>query len=203
MDTKALFKLTYGLYLLTAREFGVDNGCIINTAMQLSSEPLRIAVSVLKANKTHDMIQRTGAFCISTITTDADFSMFQRFGMQSGRDTDKFADYPYVTRTPSTIYRLTKYTNMYMTAVVTQEVDLGSHTLFIAEITDGEVLSDSPACTYTYYQDHIKPKPIAQPTEKKQWVCTVCGYVYEGEELPDDFICPWCKHGKEDFELQK
>lgn len=203
MDPKALFKITYGLYLLTAREFGVDNGCIINTAIQLSSDPLRIGVSVLKANKTHDMIQRTGAFGLSAITTEADFALFQRFGMQSGRDVDKFSDYPYVTRTPSTIYRLSKYTNMYMTAVVTQEVDLGSHTLFIAEITDAEVLSEEPACTYTYYQEHIKPKPVVQPTEKKQWVCIVCGYVYEGEELPDDFICPWCKHGKEDFELQK
>lgn len=204
MDMKALFKISYGMYLLTARQMGVDNGCIINTAMQVSQDPLRIAVSVQKSNKTHDMIHATGLFCISALTKEADFSFYQHFGMQSGADVDKFADFPHVTRTPSTIYRLSKYANMYATAVVTQEIDLGSHTLFIADITDAEVLSDAEPCTYADYHSTIKPKAVPAtpeaPAEKKQWVCVVCGYVYEGEEVPDDYVCPWCKHGKADFE---
>lgn len=197
MDKQALFRLTYGLYLLTARESGVDNGCIINTAVQVAGSPDRIAISVIKQNKTHDMIKNTGFFCISAITQEADFALFQRFGMQSGRNVDKFAGYPDAVRTPSTVYRLDKACCMYMTAVVTQEVDLGTHTLFIAEVTDGAVLSDGQPCTYDYYQKSIKPRP--KPAKTAQWECVVCGYVYEGEELPDDFLCPLCKHGKEDF----
>jgi flavin reductase (DIM6/NTAB) family NADH-FMN oxidoreductase RutF len=200
MDLKALYKLTYGLYLLSARQMGEDNGCIINTAVQVTSDPAQIAVTVLKANKTHDMVKQTGAFALSTITQDAPFSLFQHFGMQSGRDVKKFEEYPHATRTGSTIYRLSKYSNMYLTAVVTREVDLGTHTMFIADITDCEVISDGKACTYEYYQDHIKPKPKVEKDAPKQWVCAVCGYVYEGEEVPDDYICPWCQHGKEDFE---
>ncbi len=197
MDPKALFKISYGLYVLTAREMGKDNGCIINTVTQVANDPDRIAISVLKKNLTHDMILRTGAFCVSALTTEADFALFQRFGMQSGRDADKFSGFPHVARTPSTLYHLTSYANMYLTAVVTQEIDLGTHTMFIAEITDGVVLSDVPSCTYDYYQQSIKPK--AQKKAATQWECTVCGYIYEGEEVPDDFICPLCKHGKEDF----
>jgi len=197
MDPKALFKISYGLYVLTAREMGKDNGCIINTVMQVANDPDRIAISVLKSNLTHDMIAHTGAFCVSALTQEAPFSLFQRFGMVSGRKTNKFAGFPYVDRTPSTQFYLTSYANMYLTAVVTQEIDLGTHTMFIAEITDSAVLSDAPSCTYTYYQENIKPKP--KKKEVTQWECTVCGYVYEGEEVPDDYICPLCKHGKEDF----
>lgn len=199
MDPKALFNITYGLYLLTARKHGKDNGCIINTAVQLTENPTQIAVTVIKRNMTHDMIRDTGAFNLSTLTTDADFELFRRFGMQSGRDADKFSGFPHAERSGNTIYRLTQSTNMFLSAVVTQEIDLGSHTMFIAEVTDAQVLSDAPACTYSYYQSHIKP--AAKKAEKKQWECVVCGYIYEGEEVPDDYLCPLCHHGKEDFVL--
>lgn len=197
MDSKALYKLTYGLFLLTAQEDGRDNGCIINTAIQVANDPTRIAISVLKTNKTHDMVKATGIFTLSSISTQAPFSLFQHFGMQSGRDVDKFADFTDVARAENGLYRLTKFANMFMTARVTESLDLGSHTLFVAEVVDAQVLSEEPSCTYGYYQSDIKPRP--QAPKKKGWVCTVCGYVYEGDPLPDDFICPLCKHGKEDF----
>lgn len=199
MDPKALFNITYGLYLLTARQMGKDNGCIINTVTQVAENPVRICVSVFKGNLTHDMILATGAFNISAITTDADFSLFQRFGMQSGRALDKFADFPHVARSNNTIYHLTQNANMFLSAVVLQEIDLGTHTLFIAEVTDGEVLSNNKGCTYGYYQDNIKPK--AKKTEKKQWECRICGYIYEGDEVPDDYLCPLCYHDKDAFVL--
>lgn len=202
MDPKALYKLTYGLYLLTAREDGRDNGCIINTAVQVTDTPPRISVSVNKANHTCGMIRRTGVFNVSAITVDADFALFQRFGMQSGRDVDKFAGFPGVARSANGLYYLTETAGMYLSARVVQEIDLGSHMLFIAEVTEGVVTGSTPECTYAYYQSDIKPKPKPKNEDgKKRWVCTVCGYVYEGETVPDDFLCPLCKHGKEDFEL--
>lgn len=199
MDPKALFSITYGLYLLTAREDGQDNGCIINTAVQVASEPLRISISVIKKNKTHEMIRNTGVFNLSAITSEADFVLFQRFGMQSGRDVDKFAGYTAVERSANGLTYLTSMCSAYLSARVVQEIDLGSHTLFIAEVTDGEVLSDGWACTYAYYQADIKPKPVQ--TARRSWVCTICGYVYEGDEVPEDFLCPRCNHGREDFQL--
>ena len=197
MNNKAFYKLTYGLFLLTAKENGVDNGCIINTAIQVANNPTRISIAVLKSNKTHDMIKNTGMFNISSITTGAYFELFQHFGMQSGRDVDKFAGWVYIDRSANGLYYLTKAANMYMSAKVTDSVDLGTHTLFVAEVTDAEVLSDEESCTYGYYQSDIKPKPVAksQPT----WTCSVCGYVYEGDDMPEDFECPLCHHGKEDF----
>ena len=197
MDNKALYKLTYGLFLLTANENGKDNGCIINTAIQVANDPTRISITVLKGNKTHDMIANTGIFNISSITTDAYFELFQHFGMQSGRDVDKFAGWVYIDRSANGLYYMTKAANMYMSAKVTQMVDLGSHTMFIAEVTDAKVLSQDESCTYAYYQSDIKPKPVA--AKKNSWTCSVCGYVYEGDEIPDDFECPLCHHGKEDF----
>lgn len=197
MDNKALWNLTYGLYLLTAREFGRDNGCIINTAVQVANDPDRISISVIKGNKTCEMIQNTGCFNLSAITDDADFGLFTRFGMQSGRSTDKFEGFPGAARSENTVYYLTQNANMFLSCVVLQEYDLGSHMLFIAQITDAQVLSDKPCCTYAHYQSHIKPKP--EKKAKTTWVCSVCGYVYEGEELPDDFRCPLCLHGKNDF----
>ena len=199
MDPKALYKFTYGLYLLTTRENGKDNGCIINTAIQVANEPTRISVAAIRGNKTCEMIQSSGVFNISAITTTAKFDLFQRFGMQSGRDVDKFAGFDGVERSENGLYYLTEHANMYMSATVTEQHDLGSHILFIGEVTDGQVLSEETGCTYGYYQSDIKPKP--RKTEKKQWVCSVCGYVYEGEEVPDDYLCPLCKHGKEDFQL--
>lgn len=199
MDDKALFKLTYGLFLLTAKEGDKDNGCIINTVMQVAENPIRIAISIIKNNKTCDMISNTGIFNVSSITTKADFELFKRFGMQSGRDVDKFEGFQQVARSKNDVYYLTEASNMYMSAKVVESFDLGSHTMFIAELTEGEVLSEEPSCTYSYYQSDIKPKPVA--TQKRSWTCTVCGYVYEGDEVPDDFICPLCNHGKEDFAL--
>ena len=199
MDPKALYKFTYGLYLLTTQENGRDNGCIINTAIQTASEPTRISVAVIRGNKTCEMIQNSGVFNISAITTTAGFDLFQRFGMQSGRDADKFSGFSGAARSANGLYYLTEHANMFLSAEVTEQHDLGSHILFIGEVTDGQVLSDGIGCTYGYYQSDIKPKP--QKTEKKQWVCSVCGYVYEGDEVPDDYLCPLCKHGKEDFQL--
>ena len=198
MDNNALFKLTYGLFLLTSWEGGRDNGCIINTAMQVASNPTRISIAVQKTNLTHDMILRTGICNISSISKTADVELFQRFGMQSGRDTDKLADFNGVSRSENGLIYLTEHSNMYISAKVTERFDLGSHTLFIAEITDAQVLSEEESCSYAYYQSDIKAKPVAK-TEKRSWTCSVCGYVYEGDEIPDDFECPLCHHGKEDF----
>lgn len=199
MNNKALFNLTYGLYLLTAKEDGKDNGCIINTAIQVANNPTRISISVIKNNLTCEMIQRTGEFNISALTIETPFEWFQRFGMQSGRDVDKFSDFTSVNRSENGLYYLTENANAFLSAKIVDFMDLGSHILFIAEVTDGDVLSDAWSCTYAYYQNGIKPKP--QVTEKKTWVCSICSYKYEGEEMPDDFICPWCNHGKEDFVL--
>lgn len=205
MDLKALYKITYGLYLLTAREGSKDNGCIINTVMQVAENPVRLAVSVLKKNLTHDMIQSTGKLALSALTTEADFALFRRFGMQSGRMTDKFADFPYVTDCGNGLLRLTAFCNMYLRAKVVQTVDLGTHSLFIAEVEEAQNLSQAESCTYSYYQAHIKPRPAVKP-EGKKWVCDVCGWIYDEaatgipwEELPEDFLCPLCKHGKGDF----
>jgi len=199
MNPKALFHITYGLYLLTAHQDGRDNGCIINSAMQVAEEPNRMAVSISKKNLTHDMICRTGRMNLSALTTGADFAIFQRFGMQSGREKDKFDGFTGTARSDNGLLYLTDMCSAFLSARVLQMIDLGTHTLFIAEITDGEVLNQEAACTYTYYQAQIKPRPAARP--RRSWVCSVCGYVYEGDEMPDDYICPLCKHGKEVFEL--
>lgn len=199
MDPKALFQITYGLYVLTTRQDGRNNGLIINTVMQIAEEPNRLAITISKRNHSCQMLRETGIFNVSTITTEADFALFQRFGMQSGRDVDKFDDFDGITCTENGLYRLDTMTNAYLSGKVLHEMDLGTHYLFIAEVTDGQVLSDAEPCTYSYYQSHIKPKPAA--AKKKSWVCEVCGYVHEGDELPDDFVCPVCKHGREVFRL--
>ena len=197
MDSKALFKITYGLYVLTARQGERDNGCIVNTVMQVADQPVRLAVSVNKQNLTCEMIKETGMFNVSAITTEADFALFQRFGFQSGRDADKFRGMSSLERSENGLYYLTEMTNAFLSAKVAEQYDLGTHMLFIAQMTDGEVLSDGWGCSYAYYQADIKPKPA--PAKKKSWVCEICGYVHEGEDVPDDFICPICKHGKEAF----
>ena len=197
MNPKALFNITYGLYWLSVRSYGQDNACIINTAVQVASDPLTISISVNKANKTHNMIMESGRFNVSALTVDTPFDLFKRFGMQSGRDVNKFVGFEDAERAQNGIYILSRYANAYLSCRLLRTVDLGSHTLFIAALEDAQVLSDRPGCTYGYYQSDIKPKP--QPAQKKGWVCSVCGHVYEGGELPDDYICPLCKHGKEDF----
>ena len=195
MDNKALFKLSYGLFVLTAREGEKDNGCIINTAIQLTGSPCRISIAVNKSNYTHDMVLRTGVFNVSVLTEEATFWVFRHYGFQSGRDTDKFAGIP-ENRTENGLRYIDGCTNAVLSGKVVQTVDCGTHTLFIAEVTDAKVLSNDKSVTYQYYFDHIKPKP----EKKKGWVCKICGYVYEGEDLPEDFICPLCKHGVADFE---
>ena len=197
MDNNALFKLSYGLFVLTAKQDGKDNGCIINTVMQITDAPKRIQIAVNKENYTHDMIAATGEFNVSVLSQDAVFWVFQHYGFQSGRDVDKFANLP-EARTPNGIRYVEGCTNAVISGKVFQSIDCGTHTLFLADVTDAKVLSDEPSMTYQYYFDHVKPKP--QPAEKAKWVCKICNYVYEGEELPPDFICPWCKHGAEDFE---
>lgn len=199
MDTKSLFKLTYGLYLLSAEYNGKDNGCIINTAVQIANNPDRISVSVTKGSLTCEMIEKTGNFNISSISTEADFSLFEHFGMKTGRDTDKFENSPDVSRSENGIYYLTKACNAFISVKVTQTIDMGSHMLFIGEMTDGKVLSDKDSCTYAYYHANIKPAPTSS-SATKGWRCTICGYEYEGESLPEDYICPLCKHPASDFE---
>ena len=203
MDKKAMYKLSYGLFVLTARENEKDNGCIINTAIQAASDPNQLSICVNKANYTHDMIVRTGKFTVSVLSERADFELFRHFGFQSGRDVDKFADFTDCARGADSLFYITKGTNAYISVTVSKTVDLGSHTMFIGEITDMAVLSDVPSTTYEYYQSHIKPKPQAVgKTEEGQtvWRCRICGYEYVGEELPEDFICPICKHPASDFE---
>ncbi len=198
MDTNALFKVSYGLFVLTAQENGKDNGCIINTVQQVTSSPQRISIAVSKMNHTHDMIKASGVFNISVLTEKTSFDMFRHFGFQSGRTVDKFADFQDKKRSGNGLYYI-ESANSYISGKVVQEIDLGTHTMFIADVTDAEVLSEVPSVTYTYYQDHIKPQPEAAPKGKTTWVCKICGYVYEGEVLPPDFICPLCKHGAVDF----
>lgn len=203
MDKKAMYKLSYGLFVLTAKEDSKDNGCIINTAIQAASEPNQLSICVNKLNYTHDMIKRTGAFTVSVISQNASFDLFKQFGFQTGREVDKFADFSSYTRGANGIYYITEGTNAYISVKVTKSEDLGSHTMFIGEITDMEVLSEVPSVTYEYYLNNIKPKPQAVDiTEEGQtvWRCTICGYEYVGEELPEDFVCPLCKHPASDFE---
>ncbi|MBQ9132935.1 MAG: flavin reductase [Clostridia bacterium] len=202
MDTKALFKLSYGLFVLTARDGAKDNGCIINTAVQVTSSPCRISVTVNKQNYTHDMIQRTDAFNLSVLTEEAPMKVFEHFGFQSGKNVNKFTDCESENRTGNGILYIPKYTNAVISCAVVASVDCGTHTMFIADVTETKILSNVPSVTYRYYFDHIKPKPQPKTEEKAQkgYVCKICGYVYEGEELPADFVCPICKHGAEDFE---
>ena len=203
MDSKTMYKLTYGLFVLTANENGKDNGCIINTGIQVTSEPNRVAFAVNKSNYTHDMITRTKKFTLSIISQDADFELFKHFGFQSGRDVDKFAGFTDCKRGFNDVNYITKGTNGFIAGWVTEAIDLGSHTLFVATVTDMEVLSEVPSMDYGYYHANVKPKPQAVGTTSDGqtiWRCTICGYEYVGEELPDDFVCPICKHPASDFE---
>lgn len=203
MNKKAMYKLSYGLFVLTAREGEKDNGCIINTAIQAASTPNQMSICVNKANYTHDMIMRTGAFTVSVVSQKATFDLFKHFGFQTGKEVDKFADYSACSRGTNGIYYVTEGTNAYISVKVDKTEDIGSHTMFIGEITDMEVLSEDASATYEYYMNNIKPKP--QEVGKAEdgqtiWRCTICGYEYVGEELPEDFICPLCKHPASDFE---
>lgn len=200
VDPNAMFKLSYGLFVLAGRDKEQDNGCIINTVMQITDTPKRIAFAVNKANLTHDMIQKTGVFSLSVLSQDVPFEIFQHFGFQSGREVDKFHGWAFAERSAAGTLYLTKFTNAVISGQVIAAQDFGTHTLFVADVTEAKILSQVPSVTYAYYFEHIKPKPQPQLTQKKGWICKICGYVYEGEELPPDFVCPLCKHGPEDFE---
>ena len=199
VEPNAMFKLSYGLFVLTARDGSRDNGCIINTVTQLTDSPKRISIAVNKQNLTHDMVLKTGVFNVSILSESAPFAIFKHYGFQSGREVDKFAGVPALARAQNGVYYLPDSTNAFLSGKVTQTIDLGTHTLFIADVTEARVLSDVPSMTYAYYFENVKPKPAALQ-KQTGWVCRICGYVYEGEELPPDFICPLCKHGAEDFE---
>ncbi len=196
-DMTALFKIGYGLYVVTSNDGKKDNGLIVNTVTQVTNTPNRIAVTINKENYSHHVIKQTGIMNVNCLSTDAPFKVFENFGFQSGRTADKFADCTPL-RTDNGLVMLPHYINAMMSLKVEQYVDLGTHGMFICEVTEARVISDAETMTYTYYQEHVKPQP--QTEGKKGWVCKICGYVYEGEELPEDFVCPLCKHGAADFE---
>ncbi len=203
MDSKAMRTLSYGLFVLTAKEGEKLNGCITNTAIQVTTEPNQIAFAVNRANYTHDMLKNTGKFVISVISEKADFELFKHFGFQTGREVDKFAGYDKYGLTAAGLPYITEGTNAWIEGEVISAQDLGTHTLFVCKVTDMEVLSDDASATYVYYHNNIKPKPEETgktAAGKTIWRCTICGYEYEGEELPADFVCPLCKHPASDFE---
>ena len=197
MDNKAMFNLSYGLFILTAKDGEKDNGCIVNTVGQVTSQPNRISLTVNKANYTHDMILKTKEFNVSVLAENSKFETYRHWGFQSGRNTDKLESISFKRSANGLVY-IADETNAFLSAKVVSTLDLGTHTLFIADVTDGEVWSQVPSATYSFYQNNIKPKP-ASTEKRKGFICTVCGYIYEGETLPDDFICPVCKHPASDF----
>ena len=197
MDTKALSKIGYGLYVLTTNYDNIDNGCIINTVQQVTSEPLRLSIVVNKKNYTHDLILDSCVFNINVLTTETPFKVFEHFGFQSGRNVNKFAECEQELRAVNHVLYLPKHINAYFACRVVKSIDLGTHTMFIADVLDAVQVNDKESVTYDYYQKNIKPK---KKVTKGCWVCKVCGWVYEGEQLPDDIVCPLCKHGKEEFE---
>ena len=196
VDTNALFKIEYGLYVVTTKGEELDNGLILNAVMQVTAEPLKVAVTINKQNYSHDLIKASGIMNICALTNDTPFSLFQNFGMQSGRDNYKFIGVK-AARSDNGLLYLTEYSNAFISLEVQQYVDLGTHGMFICTVTESKILKDEPTLTYGYYYANVKPK---KTSEKKGYVCKICGYVYEGEPLPDDYVCPLCKHGAADFE---
>lgn len=196
-DLTALFRIGYGLYVVTSNDGKKDNGLIVNTVIQLTDTPNRVAVNINKANYSHHVIKQTGMLNVNCLSTEAPFSVFEQFGFQTGRSVDKFAGQT-VHRSDNGLVFLDKYINAFMSLKVEDYVDLGTHGMFICSVTEARVMSNQDTMTYTYYQNNVKPKPETEG--KKGFVCKVCGYIYEGDELPADFICPLCKHGAADFE---
>ena len=199
IQNDALFKISYGLFLLAARDESGDNACIVNTVQLLTDPPKRVIFSINKKNKTHDMIKATGLAAVSVLTEETPFSVFQHFGMQSGHSEKKFSSPENLdkSRAENGVFYMPAYTNAYIAVTVENTVDCDTHTLFICAVTEAKTLSDVPSATYDYYFKNIKPAPEAK---KKGYVCKICGYVYEGDPLPEDFVCPLCKHGSSDFE---
>lgn len=199
-DLKALFNIGYGLYVVTSNDGVKDNGLIVNTVSQLTSSPNRVAVAINKDNYSHHVIRQTGIMNVNCLSTEAPFSVFQNYGFRSGRSVDKFEGVAEL-RSDNGLRFLPQYINSFMSLKVEQYIDMGTHGLFICSVTEARVISKAETMTYTYYQNNVKPKPEADG--KKGFVCKVCGYVYEGDELPEDFVCPLCKHGAADFEPLK
>lgn len=219
--SNVIFKFSYGLFILSARDGDKDGGCIINTAMQATAEPFKVSITLNKLNYTHDLIKKTGKFNVSFLSEDADFDLFKTFGFQSGRDVDKFEGFDGCERAENGIFYVTKGTNAMVSVDVEQTLDIGTHTIFVGTVTEEKDLTDKASCTYNYYQNSIKPKPAAQKSEDDsgnasdgKWVCTICNYIYDPEkgdpehgipagtkfeDIPADWVCPICKHGKEVF----
>lgn len=196
-DLSSLFHIGYGLYVVTCRDGDKDNGLIVNTVTQLTNSPNRIGVTVNKENYSHHIIKQTGLLNVNCLTEDAPFALFQNFGFQSGRNADKFSSFP-AERSENGLYYLTRYSSAFLSLKVEDYVDFGTHGMFVCSVGEARVFSERPGMTYAYYQQNVKPKP--ETAGKKGYVCKVCGYVYEGDVLPDDFVCPLCKHGSADFE---
>lgn len=193
----ALFKIGYGLYVVTSNDGKKDNGLIVNTVTQLTDTPERVGVTINKQNYSHDVIKETVILNVNCLSTEAPFSVFEKYGFSSGRDTDKMADVS-VKRTGNGLAVLPEFINAYISLKVEKYVDLDTHGMFICTIEESEVVSDVQTMTYSYYHSNVKPKPQSQ--KKIGYVCKICGYVYEGDPLPEDFVCPLCKHGASDFE---
>lgn len=200
MNNNALYKISYGLFILTAKNQEKINGCVINTAIQVTSSPVRIAVTVNKDNFTHDLIKNSGIFNVSVLDVSAAFDLFKRFGFRSGKTADKFSGFEDFGYSSNGLPYLTKYACAFISGRVVDSVDLGTHTMFIADVSDGEILSDKEPMTYAYYHSSVKTQASSDSAPKKGWKCKICGYVYEHEEMADDFVCPICKHGASDFE---
>lgn len=208
INEKALNKISYGLFVLSAKQDKKDNGCIINTAQQVTSSPLRISIAVNKNNYTHHMIKETKEFNISVLSEKATFHIFTQYGFKSGRDEDKVPEN--APRTANGIIYVPNVSNAVISAKVISEVDLDTHTMFIAEVSEATILNEEPSATYAYYHANIKPKPKAEKSDGKKWVCTICGFIYDDskekvpfEELPENWVCPLCMHPKSDFQLME
>lgn len=218
LNQDALFQIGYGLFLVAANENGKDNACIVNTVMQVTQNPVRLLVGINNQNLTHDMVKNTGKLTISVLTEKTPFSVYQHFGYQSGKQVDKFADFEDMTRCANGCFRLNRYSSAFFCGTVCDSMELETHTMFLIEVTAADVVSCATPVTYDYYQKYVKQpyKPVAKRAETKaikntdgtetktnSYICKVCGYVFEGESLPEDYICPICKHGAADFELVK
>lgn len=197
MDLTALFKISYGLYLVTSNDGNKDNGIIVNTVCQVTNTPNRVSVTISKENYSHDIIKKTGVMNVNCLSENTPFKVFQNFGFQSGKNIDKFAGWNF-TRSLNGMVILNEYSNAYISLKVEQYIDLDTHGMFVCAVEECENISSVPTMTYDYYHKNVKPSP--QTNTKKGFVCKICGYVYEGDTLPDDFICPLCKHGATDFE---
>ncbi len=201
IDNKAMYKISYGLYMLTTTDGEKQNGCIVNTVQMLTDNPKRITLFVNEANYSNELLKKTGVFNVSVLTESAPFDVYKQFGFVSGREVDKFASGVY-EKSENGLYYLPEHANAVLSGRVVDSYDYGTHTLFVAEVTEGKVLNGEKSVTYEYYQQNVKAKPQVAPSEGEKWVCKVCGYVHEGP-LPEDFICPWCKHPASDFERAK